>query len=574
MSGNITTLFIIVALISVVTNVYPVSKKSQKVQVTYQGVVNGKIMNREGRNLLIATHEYAKSYTDNSGIELIPQTPVEASYIDFNTKKTYRVADLSDSTRVCTESDFFEYPEVTFTNESEEILGYTCTKATAVLRSNRIEIWFTTDLPVKGTPMMSYGLVDGLVLKVVRNGNYALEATDIKPLKDKNLQLIPEDLGEKVSEALYRYKVTNSFVTTVSVFDDEQISWGNSTDNPAGEQLSKVYRFAGGTVILKKMKLPEVASDYQVFAELTQYSNGDAYDRAGSVFIIPEEKKKSFFNALENGIETVPAFNAANGKSYHGTVATKDYEPTVELIRFFTPFGINYYNDKVQVYVQEWEQKAYYKQEVTELLPLLQGEVWIGTYIGNYDKGGHKVSLNLKYYPNSRVVQKEKNETQKWICPLFNTLNIMEMAGQEYGTMFENDSLEVSFEIPEGLRNVYLRYISTGHGGWGGGDEFNKKLNEIFVDSSQVFSYIPWNCDCGTERKYNPASGNFWNGLSSSDYSRSGWCPGEASNPIYIPLQKLKPGKHTLRVAIPIGQKEKGSFSSWNISGVLIGEKQ
>lgn len=574
MFRNIFTGLLTAAILSMSFASFAGNKNAQKIKVTYQSVVNGKVRERGGKNILIATPEYAKSYTDNSGIDLIPQTPVEASYIDYSAKKTYQVADLSDGTRVYTESDFAKYAEVTVTNETEKILGYTCTKATSVLRSNHIEIWFTTDLPVKGTPAMNYGLVDGVVLKVVRNGNYALEATDIEPLKDKKIQLIPEKMGEKVDDALYRYKVTNSFITTVSVFNDEQISWGNPVENPDGEQLDKVYRFAGGTIILKKMKMPVVDSDYQVFAELTQYSNGDAYDRTGSAFVIPQEKEKSFFDALKNGVEAVPAFKAANGKSYFGTVATPDYAPAVELIRFFTPFGINYYNDKVQVYGQEWEQKAYYKQEVTELIPLLQGEVWMGVYIGNYDKGGHKVSLDLKYYPGSRLVRKEKDEKQEWVYPLFNTLNIMEMAGQEYGTMFENDSLEISFEVPQGVKDVYLRYISTGHGGWGGGDEFNKKLNEIFINDKRVFSYIPWNCNCGTERKYNPASGNFWNGLSSSDYSRSGWCPGEASNPVYIPLQDLKPGKYSLKVAIPIGEKEKGSFSSWSISGVLIGRKQ
>ncbi len=566
--------FFIFIFFVIVVHVCQASQISDRIEVSYQPIINGKIIEDGGTQMLIATPGNAKAYIDNSGIELIPQTPIEVSYVDFGAKKTFQVAELSNGEKVYTEKNFSEYPEITITNETEKILGYTCTKATSVLRSNSIDIWFTTELQAKGTPAMSYGLVDGLVLKVVRNGNYALEATAVKLMENEREKLVPDDLGEKVTEALYRYKVTNSFVTTVSVFSDEQISWGNTIDNPTGEQVHKVYRFAGGTVILKKIKLPEVTPDYQVFAELTQYSNGDAYDRAGSVFMIPQNKEQSFFDALVKGVESVPAFQAANGKKYYGTVATPFYEPTVELIRFFTPFGINYYNDKVEVYNQEWEQKTYYKQEITELLPLLKGEVWIGTYIGNYDKGGHKVSLDFKYYPGNRTVEEKNDESETWIYPLFNTLNIMEMAGQEYATMFENDSLEVNFLVPENTKNIYLRYISTGHGGWGGGDEFNKKINEIFVDGDRVFSYIPWNCNCGTERKYNPASGNFWNGMSSSDYSRSGWCPGEASNPVYIPLNMINAGEHTLKVAIPIGAREKGSFSSWNISGVLIGEKE
>lgn len=156
--------------------------------------------------------------------------------------------------------------------------------------------------------------------------------------------------------------------------------------------------------------------------------------------------------------------------------------------------------------------------------------------------------------------------------PLFNTLNVMEMSGQEYGTMFENDSLKVDFEVPSGVKNVQMRYITTGHGGWGGGDEFNQKQNTVILDNQVLFQFTPWRSDCATFRQYNPASGNFWNGVTSSDYSRSGWCPGTATNPVYFPVSNLNPGKHQIKVAIPLGKNEGGSFSSWNVSGVLIGE--
>ena len=548
-------------------------KNSGQVKITYQTLINGEITSRGGNTIVQAEAETSKSFSENPGVEFIPQTPAESSYIDFNKKITYQVADLFDGRRISTETPFSEYPVLEETGETEEILGYSCKKVKGSLRSNSIEIWYTTELNVKGTPLMSHGIVEGLVLKVVRNNNFGLVVTHIEEIKKRHAEpLFPENFGEKVDAALYRHLLTGSFITTAEVFKDEQISWGNPVENPDGIQLNKTYKYAGGTIIAKKIKLPEVTSDHLVFAELEQYSNGDAYDRTGTVFIIPENKQKSFFDALENGVETVPAFQAANGKSYHGTLATPDFSPAVELMRFFTPFGVNHFNDQVEVYGQEWEDKAYYKQEITELLPLLKGEVWIGVFIGNYDQGGHKVSLDLKYYPGSRVVSEQEDEKEAWIYPLFNTLNIMEMAGQEYGTMFENDSLEIVFEVPEGVENVILRYISTGHGGWGGGDEFNQKLNEIFVDDRFVDSYIPWNGNCGSYRKYNPASGNFWNGVTSSDYSRSGWCPGEATNPVFIPLKNPEPGKHVMKIAIPIGEREGGSFSHWNISGVLIGE--
>ncbi|HSH19104.1 MAG TPA: PNGase F N-terminal domain-containing protein, partial [Draconibacterium sp.] len=530
-------------------------KSTTKVKVVYKWVINGEERGRGGKNTLIATPEFSQSFTDNTGINLIPETPKEVSYIDYLLKKTYQVADLSDGSKVYTDSEFSEYPEIVETDEIEKILDYNCKKVKTLLRSNNIEIWYTTEIEAKGTPIMSYGIPDGLVLKVVRNGSSALVASEIEFLDENaSSKIIPENLGKKVDMPLYRYKLTNSFITTISVFNDEQISWGNSIENPAGEQTDKTYRFAGGTIVVKKVRLPQVTPETQIFAELTQYSNGDAYDRTGTVFMIPVEKEKSFLDALQNGIKTIPAFSAANGKEYFGTISTPDFSPAVELVRFFTPFGINHFNESVEVYGQQWEKNVYYKQEITELLPLLQNEVWIGVFIGNYDKGGHKVSLDLKYYPGSQYVREKKEDKQSWIYPLFNTLNIMEMAGQEYGTMFENDSLEIEFEVPNGVNNMYLRYISTGHGGWGGGDEFNKKMNSIIIDGELIHSYIPWNCNCGVQRKYNPASGNFWNGLSSSDYSRSGWCPGEATNPVYIPINNLEPGKHKLKVAIPLGK--------------------
>jgi hypothetical protein len=561
----------LLALLLIVPSILYGNDKVAK--VTYKQVVNGQTINRGGKTILVANKLFTAIWTDRAGQNLIPQVPQEKEFIDFQNKTTWQVANLFDGSVVHQKNDFSEYPELTITNETAQILGYTCIKATASLRSNSLEIWFTRDLNMKGTPQVAYGIPDGLVLKTVRNGNFEVVADTIEFLQDNEVRLsLPENMGEQADQALYRHKITSSYITTINVFDDEQLSWGNSINNPEGEVVDATYHFAGGTVVMKKVSLPWVTSDYRIFAELSQYANGDAYDRTGSVFIVPVDKEKSMLQALMQGIENVPAFEASNGKKYQGMVATTDFLPAIELVRFFTPFGIRHFNEQVKVYGQTWEDVAYYKQDISEFLPLLQGEVWIGAFIGNYDKGGHKISLDLKYYPGSQQVR-EFRESAKWIEPLFNTLNFMEMAGQNYGTMFDTDSLTVDFVVPEGVENLTLRYITTGHGGWGGGDEFNQKLNEIFIDNKLVYSFIPWRTDCGTFRKYNPASGNSWNGLTSSDYSRSGWCPGGITDPNYIPMGNLAPGKYTIKVAIPQGKPEGNSFSAWCVSGIIMGDR-
>ena len=237
-------------------------------------------------------------------------------------------------------------------------------------------------------------------------------------------------------------------------------------------------------------------------------------------------------------------------------------------MRFFTPFGIKHYNT-IQLKNKTWEESVNYRQDISELsTSFSEKEIYIGTFIGNYDKGGHKVSVTITIHPEENGISKSST-----VIPLFNSTNVMEMAGQEYGTLFNSEKgLVVNFTLKDDLKNAKLRYITTGHGGWENGDEFLPKKNTIYLDQKEVFHFTPWREDCGSYRLFNPASGNFSNGLSSSDYSRSNWCPGMVTNPIYIDLGDLKSGNHTIQVKIPQGKPEGTSFSSWNVSGVLIGE--
>lgn len=503
----------------------------------------------------------------------VPEMIHELNYIDYHQKSVFKVLTNKSGDKYYTENAFASLPVFQVTNEVTKIkIGkkeYTCKKAETVIFSNKIECWYTTDIKDEGSPSPLSGLVPGLVLKYVRNGNYMLLASEIKS-KHEPIKYAGNN-GIKVDAPAYYARSAENYTESVRVFDNEQICWGWDDSNQIFDSLKQVYHYVNGTVILRKVKLPKVSQHTTIYAELTQASNGDAYDRTGSVFIVPIDKKQSFLDGLQKGLSALPVYTTKTS-SYQGVALTANFSPLIELMRFFTPFGVGYFNEKRTVEGMEWEKEAFYRQEVTELASHLQDEVWIGTFIGNYDKGGHKITLDLKYHVGAlKKAEANKVLNSDFVLPLFNTLNVMEMAGQNYGTMFLNDTLSVQFDIPEGVRNLHFRYISTGHGGWGNGDEYNKKVNTIFIDGIEILHHIPWRSDCGTYRKYNPASGNFWNGISSSDGSRSGWCPGTITNPVYVDLPDLKPGKHEIRVAIPMGKAEGNSFSSWCVSGLLIG---
>ena len=504
--------------------------------------------------------------------ELIKGLSTDFTFVDYDADSAYYQVNYDDG-----ESYFYSYPlktnDLTFEEKGEEkILGYQCKKYKTSINSNTIEVWMTENLGFDASPVTSRGYLKGVMVRQAINGNRIMELKSVKKYKKLNRTLIPEKLGiRKTGKELNKINKEKLIIRT-KIFDDEQIHFAKIEKFKGEIPFDTVLHFSWGTIVLKRVNLPVLPEHYQIFAELHQRSNGDAYDRTGSVFVIPMDRKLSLSNALIDSIEVIPYQLDKNGKKYQGIRLTDDYMPVVELMRFFTPFGVKHFNDRVQLDGLEWADEAYYKMEVSELSDRLSGDVLIGAFIGNYDGGGHKVSLDLVAYPQDYDGDASKNS--RWSLPLFNTCNVMEMSGQNYGRLFQTDSLTVEFDIPEGIDNLRLRYITTGHGGWDGGDEFNPKENTIIIDGDKVFKYTPWRCDCATYRELNPVSGNFWNGVSSSDLSRSGWCPGTATNPVYFDLSDLKPGHHTITIAIPQGADEGGSFSHWMVSGVLVGNRK
>lgn len=548
-------------LISIPSFAQKKNADASQAAITYKILGNGK---DTGRGL--------KLFINGDLSRIAPDgKPSEAQFLQSKEQSTYQV--LSSKGKAFTlKRPFSDYVKAEPLPGLDTICGIVCKKAKLIIRSNTIEISYVEDMKLKGTPTISVAPGIGLVLRVIRNGNYETVATkiDYRKIKAEELQW-PASWGTLLDEPSYQRQIIESRYQTVQIFNDEQISFGRKIENPEGEQANLTYHFSGGTVILKKVKLPETAVGQHLFAEVVQRSNGDAYDRTGSVFMIPAGKKLSFLNALQNGLQVLPVYEGRNGKKYQGVVATDQYQPPLELMRFFTSFGVGHFNEQAKIKGYNWADSVVYKQDISALLPSLQGEVWIGIFIGNYDQGGHKASLYFKYYPGDGDEEQQKGKT--WMMPAFNTTNLMEMSGQEYGTLFEKDSLTVTVDIPEGVKNLRLRYLTTGHGGWGKGDEFVPKQNELFVDGKRVYHFTPWREDCATYRMLNPASGNFGNGLSSSDLSRSNWCPGTLTLPVEIPLPELNPGKHVLKVAIPLGKPEGNMFSAWNVSGVLIGDQ-
>jgi hypothetical protein len=137
---------------------------------------------------------------------------------------------------------------------------------------------------------------------------------------------------------------------------------------------------------------------------------------------------------------------------------------------------------------------------------------------------------------------------------------------------------EVEVDVPEGADRVLLYYLSSGHCTDGRGeDEFLSKDNVILADDGIVFRFRPWRDDCERFRSLNPYTRRWSDGSWSSDYPRSGWCPGDVVDPVVLDVtDRMSPGGHTLAFTVDDVRPEDdgGNYGYWRVSAYLVGWKE
>ena len=159
----------------------------------------------------------------------------------------------------------------------------------------------TNKLGFEATPMPGLGRLQGTMVRCMRNGIYV---TDLKSVENTQSaqELIPEDKGERKTSREFSQLHKDKLVMRIPVFKEDQIHFSDYEPFVGEIPFDTTMHFSHGTVIVKRMRLPQLPEHYQLFAELHQRSNGDAYDRTASVFVIPTEKAYSFLDSLMLGV--------------------------------------------------------------------------------------------------------------------------------------------------------------------------------------------------------------------------------------------------------------------------------
>jgi len=223
----------------------------------------------------------------------------------------------------------------------------------------------------------------------------------------------------------------------------------------------------------------------------------------------------------------------------------------VELVRFMTAYG----------------GAISHEVDVTRLSPLFTGHCEFEVFIDTWVSPAWTVAAELVLIPDAVGGV----NTPTWA---------MGVLFPEGGLTAETPEVSAEVLIPEHTRWVELAGLTTGHCTDGtDADEFISKDNVLLVDGQEVFRWRPWRDDCEQFRTVNPYCAKWSDGSWSSDYSRSGWCPGDVADPQFIDLSdKLTPGLHTVTWRVEgIRAKDpedpEGHHGYWRVSASLSGWK-
>ena len=381
--------------------------------------------------------------------------------------------------------------------------------------------------------------------------------------------------------------------THIQIFEKTNICFQpNNYQNFNEANEEGVIRLVNGRIILKKITLPEYKRNVDVTLTVTLASNGDRWDKSGSCFVLPKESAINLLN-IAKGEQKFPAVDSTKYEQLIGIVPGENYIPTIELMRFMTPFGVGYYNEheigqkRKPVYIDKWADCVTWAQDITDLYPTLEKEAYVGVFIDTWTPEGYVVSVDLDLKESQISCDALPNRK---VMPLLNTVYYI---GQSYPDIFARQDLEMEFDMPKAAKNVRLKYIVTGHGGHSGGDEFVKRQNIVSIDGNEVLNFIPWRDDCASFRRFNPGTG-VWlikrlamyidkegysekmveEPLGSSDLSRSNWCPGSDVVPEETFVGDLAAGKHTFKVSIPEAEPVEGhKLNHWLVSAYLVWEE-
>ena len=112
----------------------------------------------------------------------------------------------------------------------------------------------------------------------------------------------------------------------------------------------------------------------------------------------------------------------------------------------------------------------------------------------------------------------------------------------------------IEFTLPEDTQAAQLVLITSNHGANAGGEEYIRRLHNVYVDEQLVLQYTPGRTSCEPFRMYNTQGNGIYGGSPMTDeqwQSFSNWCPGDIIDTRIVPLGPVSAGVHEFVIDVP-----------------------
>ena len=213
-----------------------------------------------------------------------------------------------------------------------------------------------------------------------------------------------------------------------------------------------------------------------------------------------------------------------------GYVAVKKDGNNIEIMRFKTPYGgggINY----------TWT------SQVTELQPLLKGNVQLELFIDTWVQPGHQQGDGWLATVSFDFEEGSLSERPVQVIPLWNEQDLK--VGNKEEIKLETPELS----IPGDANRVELRSLITGHGQGNNLNcaEFCPQTHSYTVGKKKYSSRV-WRDNCAENPFLTSLTAENKKWISNWTGSRAGWCPGDIVNPWVIDVTEVAQPGTTVQV--------------------------
>lgn len=112
----------------------------------------------------------------------------------------------------------------------------------------------------------------------------------------------------------------------------------------------------------------------------------------------------------------------------------------------------------------------------------------------------------------------------------------------------------VTFTLDQPVPNAILHLSTSNHGSNSGGEEYVKRVHNVYLDDQLVSQYMPGGKNCEDYRQYNTQGNGIYGNTAKTLrgwISWNNWCPGDVIPNREVNLGNLTAGTHTIKIDVP-----------------------